>query len=56
MVFPAQAGIRGLQIRQTESFSPRDIYARGEAYRLPQDAAWFDFHPLVWPWQGHGDS
>ena len=26
--------VRGLQIRQTGGFSPRDIHARGEAYRL----------------------
>ena len=33
--------VRGLQTRQTGGFSPRDIYARGEAYRLPQDASIF---------------
>ena len=34
--------VRGLRTRQTGGFSPRDIHARGEAYRFPQDAA--DFH------------
>ena len=30
--------VRGLRSRQTGGFSPRDIHARGEAYRLPQNA------------------
>ena len=39
--------VPGLQTRQTGGFSPRDIHARGEAYRLPQNAA--IFIDLMWP-------
>ena len=38
--------VRGLRSRQTGGFSPRNIHARGEAYRLPQNAAIFIY--LMW--------